>query len=126
MHRCELLSGILEPVGTTDKIFTPPSPLSFEVEATQATSRKGYLRRINSLTYGWTHNGSRNTLRDIQIRDRTLTIPQTRPYHAGNYSVQITSFGVSTSLNKTCAAILLQALKHHAVFQDVTFQAING
>ena len=120
------LSGILEPVGSVVKVFTPPSSLTMEVEISDKYSRRRLLRSISGITYEWKHNSSGNLLKDVRVKDSTLLIPQTAPRHAGDYSVSITSFGLPNGINKTCARIVLEALRNYAVFQSVEFDAKNS
>ena len=120
------LSGILEPIGSVVKVFTPPSSLTMKVEKSEVYSRRRLLRSISGVTYQWKHNCSENVLEDVRVRNNILLVPQTTPRHAGDYSVSITSFGLFNSVNKTCSRIVLAALKNYAVFQSVEFDAKNS
>lgn len=110
----------------TRKVFTPPSPLTLEVGISRDSYKRRLLRTIDGISYEWKHNESENLLQDIRIKESILRIPQTRSQHAGNYSVEISSFGFSKFVDKTCADLVLNVLEHYAVLQGVTFQTING
>ncbi len=110
-------------------MFTPPTPLQFMVGlAPDYNSR----RTLFGITYEWRHNDTIIT-QDDQTRGersgangRRMEIPRTTSTSAGTYSSQIDSFGFANRANKMCATIILQALRHYAIFQPVEFQAING
>lgn len=113
--------GILEPVGSANKVFTPPAPLTLEVEISREYSRRRLLRSLSGITYKWKHNDSVNMIQGVRIRNNRIDIPQTNPSHAGSYSVSVTSFGLSNNVDVTCSRIVLEALKNYAIFQNVEF-----
>lgn len=110
-------------MGSVVKAITPPSPLMMEVDISEGYSRRRLLRSISGVTYDWKHNSSQNILEDVRVRNNILRIPRTTPRHAGDYSVSITSFRLLNSVNRTCARIVIEALKNYAVFQKVEFHA---
>lgn len=130
------ISGIIVPIGTTNKMFAPPSPLQMEVELSVSEySRRRRQNSIANVTYKWHHNYTRNIndkifidetetflLRDID----TLMISRTNHEDAGVYSVVIDSFGFPSLSNRECATIILQALKNYAIFQRVEFHAFTS
>lgn len=131
-----ILSGLLKPIGIPEVMFTPPLSLQFMVEfLPEEYSRRRLFNSFSNITYEWSHNDSilrgqtrRETRSDggLIISGNRLTIPRTRSINAGTYTAQIDSFGFVNYANKTCATIVLQALRNYAIFQPVEFQAING
>ena len=126
---------MLRPIGKTEVTFTLPSPLQFVVEpSSEDYSRKRLFRFFSNIKYEWRHNDSlvSDRIRDeinegnTTISSKRLVIPQTTSINAGTYSVRIDSFGFKNYANKTCAMILLQALKSYAIFQPVEFHAKKG
>lgn len=130
-----LHAGLLRPIGTTEVIFTPPSSLQFMVELSPEYSRRRLFDSFSNITYEWSHNdsilngrtrGDTSRVRLIIVNGNRLAIPRTKSTNAGTYSAQIDSFGFTNYANKTCAKIVLQALRNYAIFQPVEFQAISG
>ena len=115
-------------------IFTPPAPLQFMVGLTPDYSERMLLDSFRSITYEWRHNDTivlldrqtRRRSRPITVNGNRLEIPRTTSTSAGTYSSRIDSFGFANRVNRTCATIVLQALRNYAIFQPVEFQAISG
>jgi hypothetical protein len=128
-----IYSGILQPIGTTDKLFTPPGPLELEVELQPENDE--LLNILSSITYEWQHNytaltdevvNSRQEKSGFMINNNSLTIANTSSEDAGAYSVKVDSFGVLNTTNNICANIVFATLRNYAIFKEVQFFARNS
>ena len=126
-------SGILQPVGTSDNVFTPPGPLELEVEL--QPENEELLNVLSSITYKWQHNytdltdkvvNSRQESSGFMINNNSLTVARTSPEDAGVYSVKIDSFGISNFTSKNCARIVFVVVRNYAIFKEVQLFANNS
>ena len=117
---------MLETVGNTTHIFTPPSPLNFEVKLSERYSRRRLFDALDWITYKWSINDSTSLPNDVLVWENALSVPNTTPRSAGMYSVAIDSFGFFGFADKKCTTIIRDALKNYAVFQAVDFQAVDS
>lgn len=128
-----IYSGILQPIGATDKPFTPPAPLQLEVELQPKDSE--LLDILSDITYKWQHNytvlsdevvKNRHKNSGFTIKNNSLAIARTNPEDAGVYSVKIGSFGVMNVTRENCANTAFQVLRNYAIFNEVGFIAYNS
>ena len=127
------LTGILQPIGTTDKPFTPPAPLQLEVELQPDDSE--LLNILSNITYEWQHNytvlsdevvKNRQENSGFMIKNNSLAIERTSLEDAGVYSVKIDSFGVLNVTSENCANAAFQVLRNYAIFNEVGFIVYNS
>ena len=126
-------SGILQPMGTSDNVFTPPGPLELEVELQPEDEE--LLNVLSSITYKWRHNyteltdevvNSRQESSGFMINNNSLTVARTSPEDAGVYSVKIDSFSILNFTSQNCANIVLIVVRNYAIFKEVELFASNS